>query len=232
MRFIFACLIFCALSLTAFAQSAADEVTTIEQSGYSILAGARSYQVNAVVIVSNPFENRFARYPSVQVTIKAADGSIIAAREMSGAGIPPKGKIAIGEVISADAKPASVTFRPLRAGYEETSLRPADFRPFTIGNLTGRETSYGVRLTGEITNPYAREMGAWVYLVLRDKQGKLIGSLRTHKSEVPPGEPLAFEMGVRPDEIPEQMESYDKMVFSHFNYQDSWLKALGKKGGN
>lgn len=223
-------LILIVLNITFFANaqtSFRDEPTSIKESGYSIVKTSLGYKVNVALIVSNPYDDRFASRPSVQVTLRASDNSILATKEISGAGIPPLGAIAICETFRSNEKPIRVDFRTLGAGYEATEFKSSDFKEYSLLNLRAQTNDYGdLKITGEIGNPYKKEAGAWVCFLFRDKKGKLIGGHIYWKSEVPAGEPIPFEMNIPADEVPENMASTDKMVFSHNNFQSSWHKIL------
>lgn len=67
-------LCFCANAQSSFSS----EPIVITESAYHVANSAlRGYKVNVALVLSNPFENRFASYPKVQVTLRAADGSIL-----------------------------------------------------------------------------------------------------------------------------------------------------------
>jgi hypothetical protein len=228
MRVIACIFIFLALSLTTKAQSSfRDDPIAINDSGYFVSKSSAGYKVNVSLILSNPFENRFASRPSVQVTVRGTDGAIIASKELKGAGVPPKGTIAICEIFSIDEKPAKLDFQPLSAWYEATDLKPSDFKPFTLENIRAKPTGNGyIRVTGEIRNPFSKQTGVWVCFLFRDKQDKLVGGYKLYKSEIPAGNPIAFEVDIPDDELPGNLGSIEKLVFCHNNYLSSWREIL------
>lgn len=206
-----------------------NDPTTIKESGYSIVNASNGYKVNVAIIASNPYDNRFASRPTVQVTLRGTDNSIIGSSEIHGAGIPPLATIALCETIRADEKPSRIEFRPLAAWYEATDFKPVEFKNYTLSNISARPNNYGyLKITGEIKNPYPKEAGAWICFLYRDKQGKLLGGHHYWKSELPAGDPSSFETSISLDEIPENLGSIDKMAFSHNNYQSSWQEILRK----
>ncbi|MGE0133436.1 MAG: hypothetical protein AB7U82_35620 [Blastocatellales bacterium] len=228
MKVVASILILLSLQLAAKAQTSfRDDPTTVNESGYFVANSTRGYKVIVALIVSNPYENRFASRPSAQVTLRGADGSVLTSRELNGAGIPPKGVITICETITADEKPTRVDVRPLSASYEATDFKSSEFRPFTLDNVRAKPNDYGyMKVTGEIRNPFPKQTGVWVCFLFRDKQNKLIGGHKLWKSEVPTGDPIAFEMSIPIDELPENLGSIEKFVFSHNNYQSSWREIL------
>jgi len=230
MKKIASAIIFLGIVITVWAQASfRDDPSVVTESGYFITSSSRGYKVNVAFVISNPYENRFASRPKIQVTLRAVDNSIITSRELSGAGIPPKGSIAFCETLRTDEKPTRVDFRPLSASYETTEFKPSEFRLYTLNNIRARPNEYGyMKVTGEIGNPYPKEAGAWICLLFRDKQGKLVGGHQLWKSEVPAGEPIPFEMSIPIDELPENLGSIDKLAFSHNNNQSSWREILRK----
>jgi hypothetical protein len=213
----------------AFAQSLRDDAeTTVVETGYQVVPSyGGKYKVLVAVVAANPYEDKFASRPTVRVTARAADGAVITTREVSSAGIPPKGRIAFCETLYADEMPAKVEFRPLGAGYEPTVYRPSEFVPFELIGVRARQDGRGgLRITGEIKNPYPGETGAWITFLYRDAGGKLLGGHTKYESTIPAGEPTPFEFGIDSDEIPPGMKTIDKVVFNHNNYQSSWQKLL------
>lgn len=201
--------------------------TLITETAYQVLPSyGGKYQVQVTVLASNLFEDRFASHPTVRVTARAADGSVITTRDISSAGIPPKQSIAFCGDLYADELPARVDIRPLDAGYEQTVYRLVEFRPFELLNVRIREDAERVRFTGEIKNPYPGETGAWITLLFRDEKGKLLGGHSSYESTIPAGDPSPFEFYLSADEIPKGMKSMERTVFSHNNEQSSWRKLL------
>jgi hypothetical protein len=133
-------------------QLSRDTETTVSETAYTVVPSyGGKYKVIVAIVAINPFEDRFASRPSVRITVRATDGSVITTREVGSAGIPPKSRIAFCESLYADEAPAKVEFRPLNAGYEETIYRPANFLSFELLNVRVRDDISGrLRITGEI----------------------------------------------------------------------------------
>jgi hypothetical protein len=213
----------------AFTQAVHQEgETTVVETGYHVVPSyGGKYKVIVAVVAANPYEDKFASRPTVRVTARAADGTVITTREVSSAGIPPKGRIAFCDSLYADEMPAKVEFRPLSAGYEATIYKPLEFVPFELIGVRARTDGRGhLRITGEIKNPYPGETGAWITFLYRDTGGKLLGGHTQYESTIPAGEPIPFEIGIDSDEIPAEMKTIDRVVFNHNNYQSSWQKLL------
>lgn len=218
-----ALILFCCVAVEA----QPDENTVLTETGYQVIPSSSGYKIRVVVVAENPAVDKFASYPNVRVTLRAADGSVLTTREIHSAGIPPKHKIAFSDDLSADERPAKVEFRPLSARYEATEFRPSDFRDFEVVGVRSRLGGNGrVRITGEIKNPYPSETGAWITFLFRDKSGKLIGGHSYYASTVPAGDPTPFEIQLSAEEIPEGISVIEKVAFSHNNYQSSWRKNL------
>jgi hypothetical protein len=213
----------------AFAKALREDAeTTIVENGYYVVPSyGGKYKVIIAVVAANPYEDKFASRPTVRVTARAADGTVITTREVSSAGIPPKGKIAFCDALYADEMPVKVEFRPLGAGYEATIYRPSEFVPFELLGVRVRQDGRSrLRVTGEIKNPYPGETGAWITFLYRDAGGKLLGGHTKYESTIPAGDPTPFEIGIDSDEIPAGMKTIDRVVFNHNNYQSSWQKLL------
>jgi hypothetical protein len=190
-------LLYAVSALLAPAQSSRDDAETmVLETGYHVVASyGGKYIVIVAIVAANPYEDKFASRPSVRVTARAADGAVITTREVSSAGIPPKGKIAFCESLYADEMPAKVEFRPLGAIYEATIYKPSEFLPFELIGMRAREDGRGrLRITGEIKNPYPGETGAWITFLYRDAGGKLLGGHSKWESTIPAGEPMPFEI--------------------------------------
>ncbi len=183
--------------------------------------------MTVAIVASNPYEDKFASYPEVRVTLRAADGSIITTQDVNSAGIPPKNKIAFCKSIYADELPTRVDIRPLSAHYEPTIFKASEFLPFKLLNISTKPDHLGrLRITGEIRNPYHGDTGAWITFLFRDSKGKLLGGHITYESTIPPGEPSPFETYIDADEAVQGVSSIEQLVFSHNNYQSSWQKLL------
>jgi hypothetical protein len=212
-------------------QASREPETTVTETAYTVVPSyGGKYKVIFAIVAINPFEDRFASHPSVRITVRATDGSVITTREVNSAGIPPKNRITFCESLYADEAPAKVEFRPLTAGYEETIYRPANFLSFELLNVRVRDDVSGrLRITGEIRNPYPGETGVWISFLYRDVAGKLLGGHTKWESTIPEGAPTPFEMYVNSDEIPPQTKTVDRLVFSHNNFQNSWDKLLKRQ---
>lgn len=201
--------------------------TTVVETAYNVVQSyGGKLKVGVAVVAENPFEDKFASRPTVRVTLRAADGSVITTREVSSAGIPPKQRIAFCESLYADEMPAKVEFRPLDAGYEATAFRPSEFLPFELVGVRARDDGGRLRVTGEIRNPYPGETGAWITLLFRDGKGRLLGGHTKYEPTITAGDLTPFEFYVDADEIPPETKAVDRVVFNHNNYQRSWQKLL------
>lgn len=226
---IFSLCVLLGLSASAPAQTSRDGAeTVVTETGYYVVPSyGGKYKVIIAVVAANPYEDKFASRPSVRVTARAADGAVITTREVSSAGIPPKGRIAFCETLYADEMPAKVELRPLGASYEATVYRPSEFLPFELIGVRAREDGRGrLRITGEIKNPYQGETGVWITFLYRDAGGKLLGGHSKWESTIPAGEPMPFEFYVDSNEIPAGTKTIDRVIFSHNNYQNSWQNLL------
>lgn len=210
------------------AQSVRDDAETmvVETAYHVVPSYGGKFKVGVAVVAVNPYEDKFASRPTVRVTLRAADGSVITTREVSSAGIPPKQRIAFCEELYADEMPAKVDFRPLGAGYEATAYRASDFLPFELVGVRARDDGGRLRVTGEIKNPYPGESGAWITFLFRDQAGKLLGGHTKYESTITAGDPTPFETYIDAGEIPAATKSTERVVFNHNNYQTSWHKLL------
>lgn len=218
------------VSICAFpthAQERLEGDTSIAESAYQILPSrGDQYHILVTIVAANPFEDRFASHPTVQITLRGADGSVISTQRASSAGIPPKGRIAFRESLYATELPAKVELRPLRAEYQTTVFRPGEFKEFKALGMKVREEGSFIRVTGELLNPYPGDTGVWITMLFRDDQRKLLGGFTKYQSDLPKGDPMPFEFEFKKDEIPSATKSTEWVVFSHNNFQDSWQKLL------
>jgi hypothetical protein len=100
------------------AQSVRDDAeTTVVETAYHVAPSyGGKFKVGVAVVAANPYEDKFASRPTVRVTLRAADGSVITTREVSSAGIPPKQRIAFCEELYADEMPGEGRLPPSRRG--------------------------------------------------------------------------------------------------------------------
>lgn len=210
--------------------SSKGETTVVESAAYVSPAKTNTgkIKINVAVVVENPYGDKFAAYPTVQVTLRAADGSVIDTKEVHTAGIPPKGRSAYVGAVFAEERPAKVEIRPLGAQYESTNYKPAEFRPFELLNVSaGEGRDGGYRVTGEVKNPYRGETGAFVSVLFRDAAGKLLGGRSKWVQKIPAGAPAPFEIEIDANDIPPGTKSVEKYVSSQINFQDKWREILG-----
>jgi len=203
-----------------------DDPTVVTESGYTITSSSTGYKVNVALILSNPYKDRFAANPSVQITLRSTDGAIIATRTARAAGIPPAQTIAHCLNVYVDESPKTMEFKPLSAHFESTDLKASEIRPFVLQNLHSRNASGRTIVTGEIKNPYPTTAGAWVVFLFRDKSGKLLGGQEQWISEIPSMESFPFETTFIDENVPHDSEIVDRLVFSHNNSQSTWHKML------
>lgn len=225
---IFALLFLCPLARAQVSLNG--EVTVVESAAYVSPAKTKTgkIKINVAVVVENPYGDRFATYPTIQVTARAADGSVIATKETHTAGIPPKGRIAFVQAVFVEEKPAKIEIKPLTAEYEPTNYKPTEFRPFELLKVsTGEGAEGGYRVAGEVKNPYSVETGAFVTILFRDTAGKLLGGQSKWVQKIPAGAPMPFEIEIDANDIPPGVKSLEKSVCSQINFQSKWREILG-----
>ena len=206
------------------------ETSVVESAAYISPEKTKSGKVKIVVavVVENPHLDKFASYPTVQVTARAAGGSVIITKDVHTAGIPPKGRIAFVQTVFAEQVPAKLEIRPLGAQYEPTVYRPAEFRPFELLNVSTSEGQEGgYRITGEVKNPYPVETGAFVTLLFRGAGGKLLGGRSKWVQKIPAGASTPFEIEVEAAEVPPGTKNVEKYVCSQINFQNKLREMLG-----
>jgi hypothetical protein len=206
------------------------ETTVVEAAAYISPAKTKTgkVRINVAVVAENPYADRFASYPTIQVTAHAADGSVIGTKEFHTAGIPPKGRIAFAASVFTEERPAKVEIRPLSAEYEPTSYKPAEFRPFGLLNVSrGEGPDGGLSITGEVENPYRRETKAYVTLLFRDAAGKLLSGHSKWIQKVQAEGPTPFAIEIDADDIPPGTKSVERYVISSINFQKNLPELLG-----
>lgn len=208
------------LMATFVAAQERNELTVIRDSAYHI----GTHAVTVTVIAVNPYMDQFASHPEVRITLRGSDGSVIATRSVSSAGIPPRGQIVFCGKVYFDERPVSVEIQPLRAGYEAALFPPTAFKEFKVINLKFREGPFN-RVTGELLNPYPADTGAWVTLLFRNAAGKLIGGVSHYLSDVSVGA-TPFEIPLNDDEIPRGVAKTEWSAFNHINSQYNYRKLI------
>jgi hypothetical protein len=225
---LFALLLLCPL---AYAQvSSNGDTTIVESAAYISPAKTKTgkVRINVAVIAENPYADKFASYPTIQVTARAADGSVIDTKEFHTAGIPPKGRIAFAAPVFTEERPTKVEIRPLSAQYEPTVYKPTEFRPFKLLNVSRSEgPDGGFRITGQLENPYPKETKAYVTLLFRDAAGKLLSGRSKWIQKVNAAEPTPFELEVDADDIPPGTKNVERYAISSINFQNNLPEVLG-----
>jgi len=192
-----------ALALPADADPPGVQPPVVRQEGYA--AGPR--RVNFAALVENPNAGWAMDGGLWQVTVLAADGTVLGAESGVAPLVLPGQTLGVtGFFDVSDAQPvAQIETRVYRNKWTPVEAHP----PFAVENVRYEPGQGLARVTGEVANPYDREIkNVWTYAVLYDAAGGIIGGARGSAGPLPAKGKAATEVTLDFDATPARVELY------------------------
>lgn len=166
-------------------------------SGYAVKDGHDTYYIQYAVIVKNPNSERAVEFPSVRLTARDANGTILGTEDIVGSSILP-GSIwySAFQGPSVDSKPSTVDFeiiQPDDSDWVSPDRIDNAGEPLTVENPTKRKD----KIVGEVSNPNDFDISSVAVVVLfRDDSGKLLAGETTYTDKVSAGGKIPFELSL------------------------------------
>ncbi len=173
----------------------------IIESGYSVSEGGF---IHYGIIWKNPNSENAIEFPTLLITGKAEDGSIVFSDEQVMGTILPGEEQCFGTQAGNGTVPATVEFAvsPGRATYRKTDEKPRQCFEFSNGSEVVGD--FNVSYTGEMTSNV--DLGdirqVWVTVLIRDAEGKICYAENTFVDVPAVGQSMPFEVSIFGD-IPE-----------------------------
>ncbi len=162
--------------------------TTREGSDYS--------HINYVVEIKNPNENYDVLWPTIQFVAKAADGSILASKDLTLSGIAAGDTIIYGneeqyEGPVADSVEITVSSQTDRCYPHDDSYVKQEVFEFNNASEQGERSK---KITGELTNNSDTDFSSVAVCVLYSKDGEYVGGKAGYVHDVRAGSTNIFEV--------------------------------------
>ncbi len=166
-------------------------------SGYSFHVGDDYGTVHYSVTIENPNKDVSVLSPSVKVTAKAANGSVLSTDETHLNYIAASDTVQYSNEIYWDGAeaPATVEFEVVTG--KDFSPNIADHiksSDIVFTNVSDRKSDYGSTITGEITNNSAIDSPCIMIIAAYYKDGKIVGGAYGFTEEIAAGKTTAFEI--------------------------------------
>lgn len=184
-----------------------DDIVLVE-SGYSVKDnGMGNVYVYYGATLNNPNKNEAASFPTITITAKGEDGSIIATQDQTLFYLAPEDTVSFGSLVDCNGKvPASVEITPsckdFVPGDSDGVIKSSDF---IISNTTEISGEYGnTSYTGEIENVGNNDADMVAVTVILKNNGQIVYGTTTFVDGVTSGMKKPFEISAY--EVPEHTE--------------------------
>lgn len=173
-------------------------------SGYSIDTSGSYVVINYAVKIKNPNKDYAVEFPSIRITARAADGTILKTDERVLSFMDADEIILYaGETLYEGKKPNSVDISVSNPDY---GFRPKDEKKasqaqFSISNVSVNKGSYDRTFTGEITNNSSEDLMSAAVIVIFKRGGKMIGGATSYVDTLKSGATIPFEVRDRRSSI-------------------------------
>jgi hypothetical protein len=173
-------------------------VLEIVESGYTLPTGSSNY-ANFGFILRNPDTKTGVEFPTVRITAKAADGSIIASDEQVLSIIRPEESLAYASSINTKGQDVDIiVFEALKPKdynlIAVSKLTPQNYKPLKVEGLREYKDTYRTTYTGEVLNENDSALsGVSVTIILRSNDGKIVGGETTYLDEVEASGKIPFD---------------------------------------
>jgi hypothetical protein len=198
------------------------EKLSITESGWVYYSDSYSSYVYYGLRIQNPNSDLIASSPTIKITIKAADGTVLASEEDYSPQIAPGDTVAAcGQIDTKSEEPATVDFTVSVSDYSWSNYKAdmiAMSSDFLVSGATLFEDRYSRSITGEVTNKSNLDCDVELVAILRDSSGKIVCGYQTYGQEVEAGGTTSFEINIYTSTLP-VYETIDVYAFdSTFRY--------------
>ena len=188
----------------------------IVEKGYGLVKSGNSSYLFYGFLLKNPNEDFGLSFPTIRITAKSADGTILGTDDVVLQDIYPNQTIAAGsQAFSIETAPDIVEFEVLAP--EEHNIIKADnmdikdFVPLTVENVNAKKDKYGADFLGEVVNNNQTDFeSVAVTIIFRDKDGKIVGGYSTYTKSVQANGRLPFKISPSKNLVTDSYEIYAK----------------------
>jgi len=182
-------------------KSSSPDALKLEATGWTAQESSSSYVLWYGVTITNPNKKYTAIDPNLKLTVKDAEGKILATVEDYPGNLAPGDSLTVGNATYIDnGIPATVDFS-VSVGkdyWSEKDNLAVKSSELIISNVSIYDDSYSNTVTGEIENTSDLDIDfGEVYVVFYNEAGDIIGGDYTY-FELFAGEKTAFELNVYP----------------------------------
>ena len=180
----------------------AQNLTLVKQ-GY----GQKENQVGYGMLIQNPNSGFAVESTMYHITLYAEDGSVVATDEGYINTLMPNQTLGVGGEIYIDQKMtvASAAFQIKSGRFETSDVIPT----FTAENISYQADRYFPKVTGEIVNPYTKDItNLRVSAIAYNEAGDIIGGGFTYLNFVPANGKAAVEVSITSVGTPAKVELY------------------------
>lgn len=174
----------------------------IEEAGIYVnppTTGSDSVYVEYAGKITNPNQDVAFMFPTFQITLEGADGTILATDTHTGMYIMPGDTVVLGSLFSVPlANLTSDTKVEYMANASDVvsadSLDIPSSSDFEITNVSEQHTDWNTAVTGKITNNYSSSCDSLALTALFKSEGEIVGMATSYLDNLPAGGTMAFEI--------------------------------------
>lgn len=154
------------------------------------------YWIHWAVVLENPNLLYWCEFPTVQITVRDAQGQLLGQHEQVLTALPPGARVGWASALEiTGASPHTLEITPRPADWYPTESRPEDFPPFAYQNVRFEVRGQECEVTGELVNPYPlRIEEAALVALFRDARGGLVSGEMAFVEGVPEHGPAPFKV--------------------------------------
>ena len=147
------------------------------ESAYNLQSGFGDNFLKWTVVIENPNQDAYGLFPTVTITARDEDGTVVGTEDQVLKELPPGIKMARAGQMTVTKPPKTVEITPLKVEWRNTETKSADYLTFQANKINVSLQGKNLyKVTGDITNPYEKEIDQIaVVVLLRNEDGKLMG---------------------------------------------------------
>lgn len=166
-------------------------------SGYTVETSRSYVVINYAVKIKNPNKEYAVEFPTIRITARSADGTILSTDEQVLSFMDADETILYaGRELYEGNKPNSVDISVSNPdyGFEHKDEKKASQAQFSISNVSVNKGSNDRAFTGEITNNSSEDLRSAAVIVIFKRGGKMIGGATDYADNLTSGATVPFEV--------------------------------------
>lgn len=164
-----------------------------------------SYYVHFAAEVKNPNKDIAASFPDLKATAKDENGTILGSQDQVGMYVMPGDTVVLSSLMDVGSKaPKTVEFSLSAQQYGSAEgMNIPTSSEFKIDNVSEVDSSFGKKVTGQITYTGSQSCNSICVTAVYKKSGKIVYSDLTFLNNPTANSPTAFEISPTAVNIPE-----------------------------